>query len=113
MDSHSNVSGAFREDTLPHNFNLHTIAVGVADSSWNPPGMALNTIGRSNVSVEDSGRFSLVTKGKGISTVQLFPMSVANDGLIDTPSGQMLPLNIFPHHPSLSDGGIFTKLNTP
>ena len=106
-----NVSGSFREDTLPHNFNLHTIAVGVADSSWNPPGMALNTIGRSNVSVEDSGRFSLVTKGKGISTVQLFPMSVANDGLIDTPSGQMLPLNIFPHHPSLSDGGIFTKLN--
>ena len=103
-----NVSGQFRHDTWPKGLNFRTVAVGIADSNWNPPGMSLHTIGRSNVSVTGSGRFNLVTKGKGVASVQLFPLSVANDGLIDTPSGQTLPLNIFPH--SGVDGGIFTSM---
>ena len=45
--------------------------------------------------------------GKGTAAVQM-PLTVVNDGLIETPSGQLLPLNIFPH--SGVDGGIFTSL---
>ena len=99
-----NASGAFRRDG---SMSLHAIAIGVADSSYNPPGMSLLTQGCCDVVVNGSGSFNLITNGKGLSAVQL-PLTVINDGLIETPSGQLLPLNIFPH--SGVEGGVFTSM---
>ena len=99
-----NASGTFRRDG---SMSLHAIAIGVADSSWNPPGMALLTSGCCDVVVDGSGSFNLITNGNGTSSVQM-PLSVANDGLVDTPSGQLLPLNVFAH--SGVDGGMFTSM---
>ena len=99
-----NTSGNFRRDG---SMSMHAIAIGVADSSWNPPGMSLLTKGCCDVVLDSSGAFNLVTMGKGTAAVQM-PLTVVNDGLIETPSGQLLPLNIFPH--SGVDGGIFTSL---
>ena len=98
------VSGAFRSD---QGLNLNTVAIGVADSSFGSPGMLLSTEGCCDVVVNGSGSFNLITNGNGTSAVQM-PLSVTNDGLIDTPSGQLLPLNVFSH--SGVDGGVFTSL---
>ena len=99
-----NTSGNFRSEST---MSLHAIAIGVADSSWNPPGMSLLTKGCCDVVVDGSGSFNLITNGNGTSAVEV-PLTVVNDGLVDTPSGQLLPLNVFAH--SGVDGGMFTSL---
>ena len=99
-----NISGGLRQDgSLP----LRTVAIGIADSSWNPSGLSMHIDGCCNVVSGASGTFNLMTAGKGISTVQM-PMSVSNDGLIYTPSGGQLPL--FTYAPSGNSQGFWQQL---
>jgi len=95
-----NVSGSLRQDgALP----LRTVAVAIASD----PEFPLHTAGCCNVVSGASGTFNLVTKGKGISTLQM-PLSIANDGLVITPSGGELPL--YTYAPSGNSTGFFQQM---
>ena len=100
-----NISGGLRQDeSLP----LRTVAIGIADSSWDSSyGAPLHLNGCCNVVSGVSGTFNLTTIGKGVSSLQM-PLSVTNDGLVYTPSGGQLPL--FTYAPSGNSQGFWQQL---